>query len=365
MRHRIMIGLVLCTISLWALTIGAAFSAIGDMPFSTLITNEVVVNYTDAQGVTTFDTNNSANTTVNGIAGDTMTTPSDGSIAGAGGYDTISYTVYNTGNSAETFAISISIATYDGGADSWDFMLQGIAGGGSFTNNVDSGSSPGGTIIIGPITEDGSATFTLTIRTATEMANSPDGSYGTFTVMVLSGAEDSTATNIVVTTQYTGDNDTTYAEGDMHDSDRVAAAIVAPAISVTKSITSVSSPGGAIGYVIPGASLTYTVTIANTGSGPAKSVIVFDTVPYTTNPGDLVEFDSMTKSDTWVAYWATDASAPRTYVGAADAYWFNFATNPPAGFPSTDTGNVRFIKWETANYGGSGSSSQTFVVTVN
>ena len=328
--------------------------------YGTSIQNTVSVTYGDAAGVTQYTTSSSVDTTVERIAGDTLSTPSDVVLVGVGSETTVTYTVTNTGNSSSTFSIVIKRVEYSGGADSWDFVLGTLTDSyaGGYLTDIDSGDVWQGTITIGPISEDGSETFSLVFRSDTDASNSPDQSSATATVNV-TGAYSS----ITFNEQYTGDNSVVYARNGSGDSDLVAAIQNAPNITISKTVSLIDAGSAPDVGPIPGATLQYSITVNNAGSINAQNIIVFDTVPYTTTPGDIVEFDTLTASSGWNAYWATDANSHRRYVGAADTYWFNFFTTTPASF-GIDTGAVRFIKWETTNLGG-GDQTQTFNVTIN
>jgi uncharacterized repeat protein (TIGR01451 family) len=116
------------------------------------------------------------------------------------------------------------------------------------------------------------------------------------------------------------------------DSGKHTLTLVRPTMTITKGV----SPGG---VQLPGASLTYTVTITNMGSSNAASVVVVDTLPGT------VQFQVGSIANTLPAGvsvlvdYSNNAGATWTYVPASGA------CSAPAGYDRC----VNRVRWRLQN----------------
>jgi uncharacterized repeat protein (TIGR01451 family) len=116
------------------------------------------------------------------------------------------------------------------------------------------------------------------------------------------------------------------------DTGKLTLTVVRPTMTITKGV----SPGG---VQLPGANLTYTVTITNIGSSNAASVVVVDTLPGTVQfqVGSIV--NTLPAGVSVLVDYSNNAGATWTYVPASGA------CSAPAGYD----GCVNRVRWRLQN----------------
>src|SRR6266536_2647157 len=126
------------------------------------------------------------------------------------------------------------------------------------------------------------------------------------------------------------------------DTGKLALTLVRPTMTITKGV----SPGG---VQLPGASLTYTVTITNIGSSNAASVVVVDTLPGTVQfqVGSIV--NTLPAGVSVLVDYSNNAGATWTYVPASGA------CSAPAGYDRC----VNRVRWRLQNPVGATAPNNT------
>jgi uncharacterized repeat protein (TIGR01451 family) len=116
------------------------------------------------------------------------------------------------------------------------------------------------------------------------------------------------------------------------DTGKLTVTLLRPTMTIAKSV----SPGGT---QLPGANLTYTVTLSNIGSSNATSVVVVDTLPAAVrfNVGSIV--NTLPAGVSVLVDYSNNGGATWTYVPASGA------CSAPAGFD----GCVNRIRWRLLN----------------
>ena len=126
-------------------------------------------------------------------------------------------------------------------------------------------------------------------------------------------------------------NDTGIADGSLDTVFRLATD--APLIGISKTISAISDPsGGGVAIAIPGATITYSIEITNSGSGVANNVRVIDTFD---NVNTTIVAASETDTD--------NTGGPRTWTfssGGNQVQWSNSAGAFNGGNKSTFTFQV-------------------------
>lgn len=322
--------LLLLTMVMLAVVPTAAGAWTIDGPAGTAITNSCTVSY----GTTTVNDSVSigADTQVAAIYGDTLEKPVEASDANMGDTILFTYAIRNTGNTTDSFYVSFSQAPiYIGGAANWVFVIGN--GTDSQTYGYGGTPTPADSITVGPITEDGVASFYVVIQTSGVAAESPNGSIGgcSFSVQPFTQAMGIS----VPTGQYNGDNLVAYAENVPsfgtnnfgNDTVTVAAAVFA----VTKDCT--STLGGAMWTPVPGASLGFRISYSNTGTGSGNNVVIYDQI------------------DTSVIKYEEPLSTPAGWtfqIGPSDVTDFSFASGQFFADGGILDDTVRWVRWTKA-----------------
>lgn len=315
---------VIAAIALSPQTATAAGTASG-----TTLTNVATIGASNATDTTTAP---STDTTVNAVYGDTISNPANQNF-GPGDTLVFSYQVQNNGNATDSFSIWISDTNLTGGATGdWRLYLSADStGGGVWDTRVVKND----TLVVSNLAANAVRSFYVMIVSDANAANSPDNSSETYTLRITSRlGPDST--------QYVGDNGTTYAVGGARNFDTAIATISRAVFTLTKSIDTVTL-AGAISTPRPGASLWYQITYDSVGTATPTFIIVRDSVPANT------KFDTASSADTALGSAATFA------VSDSSAGWvLQFATvsNPSqvwasADYSTTNPGatNVTWIRW--------------------
>ncbi len=145
---------------------------------------------------------------------------------------------------------------------------------------------------------DGSlSTAELAVGAVTNTGDLTQNQVGNFVAVgiIPAGTADTTAdaTTFTATSVGVGDSSET-------DTDTASATCTAPVLTLTKSVSPTGSQP-------PGTTLTYTITVANGGSGTASTVVVSDAIPTnTTYVDESMTIDSVSKTDASDSDGATD-----------------------------------------------------------
>jgi len=308
-------------------------------PSSTVISNQATVNYQvggvgqapilsdDAAGpgATTFVVDNIVNLTVSDQSGGTVTV-NQGSLDRV-----ITFSVTNTGNTLQGYQLSVvngATAIPMGAVEIWlDTDLDG------FYNALND------TLYVG-----GTNAGDLDPNTATPLVDS------VMTVFIVAdtplAAVDATVDNynLLATTLDAGTTTVTTADGDGDDPTLVEVVFAdgqdtvgSASLTVTKSAVALDTFG--TDYAIPGATVTYTIDVLNSGTADADSIVITDDV------SAIVGTDV-----TWVIDSITLGGLPQT--DAADGDFSTFA----AGLITVNVGTLA---------AGGGTTTITFQVTIN
>ncbi len=266
-RVRRTMALATALLAVIALVLVWAPQGFAAAPAGTSIGNQASATYTDGSGISRTVTSNTVQTLVQQVA--SLTLASNGAKTSSIG-STVYYphTLTNTGNGADTFALSVVNA---GGSA---FTMTGLA------LYADNGSGqPTGS----PVTTTGplaaGATFKFIVA-ATVPATATSGQTNSLTVTATSGFSAS---------QSAANTDTTTVTSNA-------------VINLTKSVSVASGAPGSGPY-------TYTLTYTNTGNSTATAVKVTDTVP-----AGLVE---VANSGLWSVTGATALSDAKATYGTA------------------------------------------------
>jgi len=291
------------------------------------ILNVVTVDYKDASGVTAYAETASSSVTVNLVAAvPTLTAPIDQTTT-SGGTVTYTYAITANANGSDTYDITTADVNSNTSGSSTPSVATVTLGSSVIsavtavdTIQIPAGSetniAPGDILVINGVDY---AVSTVTAGTAASHANTPaDGVAGTTTaetptvivlianaagsnttpaltgaVVGLLAAEQQTFT-VAVTGTVTGTGsgtitttlsvDSASAPTGVPATDVTISTFSGPSLSVTKQV---STDGGATfaasGSGAPGSTLTYRITVTNSGSGNATSVVITDPMPaYTT-----------------------------------------------------------------------------------
>ncbi len=240
----------------------------------TVISNVMAIEYALVQGgaVRYTASSNPALVTVAPLAG-VLLNPDRSGTYDVGSQIVYPFTARNTGNAPDTIDLTITSSA------GWNWVIwkdsdgNGIPGTGGDSILTDTDAD--GRIDTG-ILAQGETIALLAVTT------------------IPAGLADGTVDNTVITGASSINTAVT-------DPQNLTTTVRAPVISVNKVLTSVQAPGGgsictptnpttgAGCSIVPGSVLTYTITVANSGSGNATAVIITDILPiYTTyNPGSI------------------------------------------------------------------------------
>jgi uncharacterized repeat protein (TIGR01451 family) len=327
-----------------------AFAYSGDTATGTTITatgTENTLTYTDTGGTLqpTEEATNLDTTVVSMYGFADLGAPADQSTT-AGVAVTYDYVITNEGNASDTYGITFEVS-YGGSASNWTFAIQ------KESDDSTIESTEGDVGLSDAVGEDAEFGFYLTVLPSTSQSESPDGGSATVTVTVTT---DSTPVG-----DYTGANGNEYGGTDA-DNDATITTISAGEMTLSR-VATVDAPteyitnrGGNLGHhdAVPGAVITYTLTVSNEGSNDAENVIIVDKVPTNTkgihvgagvgDQGDVVNVDVTAADPTfggWTASYSTSATPNKHYGDTGD--W----TAVPAGLTIEST--ATFVKWERSS----------------
>lgn len=236
----------LAALLLAPMTAGAA------TPAGTAITNAATVNYQDAAANNYSAVSNTTTVTVTSVFSVSVNSPPDQSVPS----NTVAYyayTVTNTGNDNNTFALS---AASGAGGNSWTVTLYADDGAGGGTAN-DGVHQAGETTVInstGVLADNTTYRFFLAVTVPVGTANGQaDDSVLTVTGSGDPGAGDDTSDTVTTTAQ-------------------------APALSVVKNVRNATTGGtfDNTANAAPSQVLEYRITVANNGTQNATSVVLTD-----------------------------------------------------------------------------------------
>lgn len=258
-------------------TVSTVFAAFSGTAADTRITNTAFVG----AGNLAVNVTNGIGTNVLGIDGGTWTATAGDQNATAGNTFTLSTWLSNNGNTNDIFVLTATNNTTNtptGGA--WTTALS----------NITTGAGPSITKCTLAAGAEANIAFRVTVNAA-----AGNGSYRTYVLHAQPGDGSSAEDN------YNGDNgsayggtigdDATYGSGYVvcNDASRSTArqwqvTIAGPVIAINKTIDSVAiadgnAPGNA---AYPGATITYKISLTNSGGGAANSLFVRDSVPANT-----------------------------------------------------------------------------------
>jgi len=303
----------------------ASIALAAGTPATTEITNQATGHYTDAYSNSFTATSNSTTVTVTAVYSVSVTTPADSS----GGTNTVvyyPYTVTNTGNAANTFALS---AASGAGGNTWDVALY-------FDANGDGVHDAGETTVTsstGSLAADGTYKFFVAVSIPAGVAN---------------GQTD--VTNLTVT----GSGDA--GAGD-DAADSVTTTANAPTLTITKDVRNVTTAGAfaSTASAKPTETLEYRLTVTNGGSIAATGLYVTDPDnAYTTYAANSMYIGSNGTAFDGAGNTQQDDDASGGTPCAADA----------CGHSSSSGGNLTFYlgTGATESAGGSLAASGTVYV---
>lgn len=281
----------------------------------TNISNIATASYNDATNTPRTVTSNEVKTTVVQVASFNLMA-SQTTTANPNGQVSLSHTLTNTGNGADTFQISLANVQTGTGSneDNYDFTNISVYldadKNGVPDNNVNL-NVPGSTISVAAGQSVGLIVVGTTANTAT------NGQFGELNL---------TATNVFTATAAGGTNAATT------DSNKDRVNIVAGAvIQVTKSVnvTSVSASGSTADRTVE-----YTLTYKNTGNGAATNVTLKDVLP-----ANVIYVGG---SGVWSGAATNRTDAPSDEVGAAYDFTNNTVNFVLGTVAANTTGTLKF-----------------------
>lgn len=367
--------LFLCTVLLTALVVPNLYAAPLETQAGTSITNQATIDYqvggnpqttvlSDGDGdplngppsATTFVVDRKVRVVVGLTSGATVT-------PGAAGY--IAYTVQNDNNGAAALDIRLTFqAGLDGTED--DIDMNGVNvywdddGNGAYD-----GTEPGGANYVLSLARDASTTVFIVATAPLTAADNDTSLYHLIATAWDSGAGtplaedtdgDDPAVSEVVWADGAGTVPAPAGPDIAYDGRHSISGIFdidSATLSATKTNSVISDPFGGT-YRVPGATVEYTLGVANAGSTGATAVVITDQIPAnTTFVGNFTAANS-NGGATILREYATVA-AP----GAGD--WTDYAGSPPAD-PST-------VTWVRSTHSvvdaTTGTAGMVFRVTIN
>ena len=250
----------------------------------TNISNIATASYTDANNTPRSVTSNEVKTTVLQVASFTLTAPQS-TTANPNGQVSLSHTLTNTGNGADTFTVNLVDVTNGTNGDTYDFSNLNVYLDADKNGIPDSQTpiAPGSTVSVGA----GQSVGLIVVATTPSAAAA--AAVGKLTV---------SATN-VYSASINSNTATTASNTD------TVTIVTGAVIQVTKSVNATA--------VKIGDEIEYTLTYKNTGNSTATGVILSDVLPTNTT--------YVANSGVWNGSARTDASGDE--VGAA----YNVTTN--------------------------------------
>ena len=221
-------------------------------PAGTVISNSATVNYQDASANNFSAVSNTTTVTVTSVFSVTVTTPPDQAVpSNTTAY--YAYTVTNTGNDNNTFALS---AASGAGGNNWTVVLYADdgAGGGTANDGIHQAGETNITNSTGVLPADNTYRFFLAVTIPAGVANGQtDDSVLTVTGSGDPGAGDDTSDTVTTTAQ-------------------------APTLTVTKQVRNVTDAGafGNTANAAPGNTLEYQLHVVNGGTVAATNIVLTD-----------------------------------------------------------------------------------------
>jgi len=302
-------------LGLWIVLVAAPAWAIG-APANTAISNTAQATFTDPDGQPQTVNSNTSTLRVDEVLGVVVVSNDAGnkSVLSPDDDRPLSFTITNPGNGPEAFALGSNAALAGDDYDPTDVRIFLDNGNGVFEPGVDTLYAPGvNDPVLAPdqsrvvfITSDtpaGRATGDTADARLTATAVTGSGAPGTTFAGQGTGGVDA----VVGTTTATANAQGTYA-------------VVQALATLTKNQTIQDPFGG--NSPVPGAVITYTVTMTLAGSGTITGAQIDDTIPAnTTYVADSLKLDAATLTD------AADTDAGR-FTGSAIAVTLGAVTAP-------------------------------------
>lgn len=218
----------------------------------TAINNQASISYEDSGGNNYSANSNTVTTTVNNVYTVAVNTPANQN-GNSNGVVYYAYTVTNSGNASNTFALS---AASGAGGNNWVVALYADdgAGGGVANDGIHQAGETTVTASTGALAADATYKFFVAVTVTANTANGQtDDSVLTVTGSGDAGAGDDTSDTVTTTAQ-------------------------APALTVTKAVRNVTTAGAFAGTANadPGQTLEYRLAVANGGAVDATSVVLTD-----------------------------------------------------------------------------------------
>ncbi|MFC1767121.1 hypothetical protein ACFLZ2_01020 [Candidatus Margulisiibacteriota bacterium] len=274
------------------------------------------------------------------------------------------YVITNEGNASDTYGVSYTAVYYDGAAN-WTFNLYDVDGAATLGAVADTVYNAG------PVTEDGSYPFFLAVLPSIDTAvESSNGANAIVTVTI--------TTDAVPVGVYTGANANVYG-GTWEASDPTKTTISAGVMTLTRTAT-VDAPDdyitnkGGLGHhdAVPGAVITYIITVSNEGSANATNVIIADRVPTNTtgahisaeagSEGSLVNVEITAGPQTNAGDWTksySDSDSPGLSHGETSGW-----TEITASLLINDIAADYYVKFEKASVAPGEYATMNWGVTI-
>lgn len=237
----------------------------------TLIANTASASY-DNGGSTTTVQSNTVTIKVDELLDVAVASLDSGSVTIGSGAAVLTYRVTNTGNGSEAFSVTVN-PTVSGNV--FDSLVQTIAidsnGNGTYDTGVDAVIANGGATAA--IAADGNATVFV-------LVNMPGGTADAATSQVRLTAQALTGSGTpgtVFAGQGAGGGDAVVGASTANANALGALVASAASVALTKSFTILDPFGGA--QPVPGATVTFTIQAAATGSGQVNNLHVIDGIP--------------------------------------------------------------------------------------
>lgn len=266
-------------VALAVLLLTASTSMATGTAAGTSITNQAAITYEDSGSNSYSANSNTVTTTVNSVFTVSVNAPSDQSGA-SNSVVYYAYTVTNTGNDTNTFALS---AASGGGGNTWTATLYADdgTGGGTANDGIHHADETTVTSSSGAIAADATYKFFVGVTIPVSTAN---------------GQTDDTDLTVTGSGDGGGGDDT---------SDTVTTTAQAPAITMTKNVRNVTAAGSfaTSATADPTDTLEYRIQVSNGGAVTATVVVLTDTLDSNT---------TFTASSIWIGSNAT------TYNGAGN-----------------------------------------------
>lgn len=308
--------LLLAAVTVIMISPGRALAQEQDVSYGVHITN--TASLVAANAVSPADA--TTDTPAGAISGDTLQKPTETAAGGVGETVVFAYTITNTGNSADSYGVSMTNAAYGGGSSAWYFAM--FTGADTMVMTGD----PGETLPLGLVGEDGQQTFYVAIGISSVAVNAPNGSSLTLNFNVRS--------ETAATTEYLGDNGIVYAEATANTGannvGQQVVTVAGAAFYLSKSCTGASVNNG-WALAIPGASLYYGVGYVNDGTGAGDSVAMVDTIDTATQTFS----DTFTNGDSIAV---SPNSGWGIQYGAADG---SYVDDPAV----VGLANIKYLRW--------------------